>query len=377
VPRIEELAMTTNNPPAVAPRRRGAGPGRVLAIVAAVILILIGACLAFAGTVLMVTFGSDGQVSSAKHPVASPTAAVITDVAAIRATSEMADVLGTPEVNFSADGGNASGLFVGIGRVADVDRYLAGVEIDQATDFELNPYVLTLARRDGIRTTAPPPTEQDFWVASATGTGGVDLSWAAQDGNYRVVLMNADGAAGVDSQLSVGVGLSGMFGLSLGLLIGGVVLILVAIALLVATRPRRVQFPTGPPYAPRTGPAPTGPAPAWPPPAGTAAPAWPPAPTGPAAGEPAGTPTPPTGIAVPTGPAPTRTAPVEPPATGAAPAPPVGPPPVAEPTPTPAAPVEPSPATGPRATPAAPAEPSPAEPASPSGTTPPVREPRT
>src|ERR1044072_418315 len=90
-----EDAMTTNNPPAALPRRRGAGPGRVLAIVASVFLILIRAGLAFAATVLMDTFGTDGEVSTAKHPVTSPTAAVITDVAAIRATSDVADVLGT------------------------------------------------------------------------------------------------------------------------------------------------------------------------------------------------------------------------------------------------------------------------------------------
>jgi hypothetical protein len=335
VPRTEELAMSTNTPiPSVAPRRRGAGAGRVLAIVAAVFLILIGALLALAGTALMVTFGSDGEVSTAKQPVTSPTAAVITDVAAIRDTSEVAGALGTPVVKFAVDGGNPSGVFLGIGRVADVDRYLSGVTVDQATDFELDPYVLTLARRAGTQTTATPPTEQDFWVASATGTGEVDLSWAAQDGNYRVVLMNADGTAGVNSRLSVGVGLGGMFGLSLGLLIGGVVLILLAVALLVATRPRPVQFPVGPQYV-----TPSGGAPAWPPPAGAAAPTWPAAPAGPAA-DPA--PTPPTGTAVPTGY-----------------------------PPTPAAPVEPSPTTGPTPTPAAPIEPSP-----PSGTRPPVREPR-
>lgn len=247
--------MTTNSPPvAAAPRRQGTGAGRVLAIVAAVLLLIMGVCLALGGTALMAAFGTDGKVSTDRHPVASPTAAVVTDVASIRDTADVADVLGTPVANFAADGGNSSGLFLGIGPVAEVDRYLAGVEVDQAVDFEVDPYSLTLARRDGARTAATPPARQDFWVASATGTDGFELSWPVRDGNYRMVLMNADGAAGVNSRLSVGVGLGGMFGLSLGLLIGGAVLILLAVALLVATRPRPpAAAASGYPYAPPVG----------------------------------------------------------------------------------------------------------------------------
>ncbi len=111
-------------------------------------------------------------------------------------------------------------------------------------------------------------------MASATGTSGLDLTWQVQDGDYRVVLMNADGAAGVQSQLGVGLGLSGMFGLALGLLIGGAVLIVLAIALLVFTRPRlgrpAYQGGYGPPPGPGNGaPAGYGTAAAYPPQSGT------------------------------------------------------------------------------------------------------------
>jgi len=330
----------------------------VLAIVASVFLIFIGASLAFAGTVLMATFGTDGEVSTAQHPVTSPTAAVITDVAAIRATSDVADVLGTPVVNFAAEGGNASGLFLGIGRVADVDRYLAGVEIDQATDFELSPYRLTLARRDGAATAATPPAEQTFWVASASGTDGIDLSWAVQDGNYRTVLMNADGTPVVDSRLSVGVGLGGMFGLSLGLLIGGVVLILLAVALLVATRPRRFATAApGPQYVPPGGirpptqaaaPPPYDQAPppppydqAPPPPYGQAPPQQAPYGQAPTPAPYEQTPPPARYDQAPP-PAPYEQAPAGPPET-APPAQPSGPPAAQPPRATPAPPIEPSP----------------------------------
>jgi hypothetical protein len=253
-----------------APPIRPAGPGRVLAIVAAVFLLLIGLSLAVGGAAVMAVFGTDGEISSGRQPVVSPTAAVVTDIAAIRDTSEVADALGTPVARLAADGGNASGLFVGIGLAAEVDAYLSGVEIDQAVNFELDPYRLDLSRQEGTDTTAAAPADQDFWVASGTGAD-VDVSWAVADGDYRAVLMNADGAAGVDSRLGVGVGLGSIFGIGLGTLIGGVVLIAVAIALLVFTRPRRMP-PAGPTFAYPAGNGPpgatAGPA-GYPPPAGT------------------------------------------------------------------------------------------------------------
>ena len=267
--------MTTmSSPPAAgAPRKQGAAPGRVVAIVAAVFLLLVGVLLAVGGTVLMATFGTDGEISSSRNPVATPTAAVVTDITPVRDASEYAGMLGDPVANAAGDGGNASGLFVGIGPAVEVDEYLAGVEIDQAVDFELDPYVLDLSRRAGAETNAEPPTEQDFWLASADSTTGLELSWPIQDGDYRMVVMNADGAAGVESQLSVGLRLGSMFGIGLGMLIGGGVMIILAIVLLVATRPRRLP-PTAPAlsdrYAPPTG---NGPLPATVPPVDTVPPA--------------------------------------------------------------------------------------------------------
>jgi hypothetical protein len=329
---IEERTMTANvASPAGASHRRAAGPGRTLAIVAAVFLVLIGLSLAVGGAAVMAVFGTDGEITSSQHPVVTPTAAVVTDIAAIRDTSDVADALGTPVARLTADGGNASGLFVGIGPAAEVDAYLSGVEIDQAVNFEVDPYQLDLSRQDGTETTAAPPADQNFWVASGTGAD-IDVSWAVADGDYRAVLMNADGAAGVDSRLGIGVGLGSIFGIGLGLVLGGAVLVVVAIALLVVTRPR-TQPPAGPTFAypaagngPLSGtagpagyPPPAGrPQASYPPPAGNAAPAGYPPPT------PAAPHSPPRGNSVPTG---------YPPPVGNAPPPPNPTPPVPEPMP--------------------------------------------
>jgi hypothetical protein len=260
--------MTMNSP--TVPRGQGAGAGRVIAVVSAVLLLIIGACVLISGVALMALFGTTGEISSAKHPVASPTAAVVTDIAAIRNTSDVADALGTPVATFAANGGNAGGLFIGVGPAAAVDRYLAGVEHDQLVDFELDPYQLNLARQAGTGTTPAAPVDQDFWVASASGSGDIDVRWQVSDGDYRMVLMNADGAAGIQSQLSVGLGLRGMFLLSLGLLIGGLVVIGLAVMLLVLTSPRRRSHGFAGGYVPPGG---SGPRPAPVPPMGNGPPA--------------------------------------------------------------------------------------------------------
>jgi hypothetical protein len=122
-------------------------------------------------------------------------AAVVTDAGTITNTSEAARVLGSPTLRLRVDGGNAAGLFVGIGPAADVDRFLQGVAIDQAADLDLDPFALSLTRREGTAV-APVPSSQAFWVASATGRGATDLTWSVRDGDYRVVVMNADGNPG-------------------------------------------------------------------------------------------------------------------------------------------------------------------------------------
>jgi hypothetical protein len=96
-------------------------------------------------------------------------------------------------------------VFVGVGRKADVDRYLAGVSVDRVTDFDLDPYVVHKDRQHGTAA-AGAPASQSFWVKQSSGrTANVD--WKVKDGSYRFVVMNADGTPGVttDSRVQIGV----------------------------------------------------------------------------------------------------------------------------------------------------------------------------
>lgn len=135
-----------------------------------------------------------------------------------------------------------STLFVGIGPSADVDRYLAGVSTTVISDFWTNRL-----RSTGGGAPGSAPGTQDFWVASATGTGRQNLTWDPANGSWTVVVMNADGQPGVDVTADLGATMPSLIGIAVGslavgglLLIGGVLLIVGAIRRSRASRARTV-----------------------------------------------------------------------------------------------------------------------------------------
>jgi hypothetical protein len=54
----------------------------------------------------------------------------------------------------------------------------------------------------GDRTPAPPAA-QGFWEAAASGAGRQTIVWPMESGDWRAVVMNADGAAGVRVETQV------------------------------------------------------------------------------------------------------------------------------------------------------------------------------
>ena len=109
-------------------------------------------------------------------------------------------------------------LFVGIGRSTDVDRYLAGV----------NHTVITEFWGDKTKTVsggapASPPANQDFWVASSTGSGTRTVTWDPTDGSWTVVVMNADGRPGIDIGADLGAKVTALPWIALGFLATGAV----------------------------------------------------------------------------------------------------------------------------------------------------------
>jgi hypothetical protein len=110
-------------------------------------------------------------------------------------------------------------LFVGIGRSADVDRYLAGVHHTVVSDFFADKVQVV----DGGAPRSAP-ARQHFWVASATGPGARTVVWDPSKGSWTVVVMNADGRPGIDVRTDLGARMPNVVWIAVGLLAAGAVL---------------------------------------------------------------------------------------------------------------------------------------------------------
>jgi hypothetical protein len=204
---------------AVAPAPAAPNASRTGAVIGGSILATVGAVMALGGGAVLAVTGTDNTYESGHHDVSTPTSALVSDIANIHGTNEVTDVIGHPRVKISSDAvQNGPPVFVGVAHKADVDRYLAGAEIDKVNDIDTD---LTLDKELRPGTVKPkPPATQSFWVEKSSGrTASID--WKIKDGNYRIVVMNADGTKGVATQTKAGVAFPHLSAISLiTLLIG-------------------------------------------------------------------------------------------------------------------------------------------------------------
>ena len=107
------------------------------------------------------------------------------------------------KVTVSAESRDGKPVFVGIARTSDVDRYLANVPYTTVNDIDVEPFQADYERHGGQRHPAAPE-HAGIWQASSDGTGKQSIDWKIDDGDYSVVVMNADGSLGVDADVSAG-----------------------------------------------------------------------------------------------------------------------------------------------------------------------------
>jgi Domain of unknown function (DUF4389) len=209
-----------------APGSSSWGAGRVIAVVGASLAVLAG-LTALAGGVTALVFDqtqrdASGYLMTDSTAYSTETYALVSDSYRTGAAGDVMvarDVLGAVRIRIEA----TQPVFVGIGPAAAVDSYLAGVRHEVATRFP--------ARRSDFRlhqgsASAAPPTAKQFWVAQAVGSGTQTLSWSPPNGDWRVVVMNTDGSAGVRAELSIGARFPQLLWIALGVLGGGALLLL-------------------------------------------------------------------------------------------------------------------------------------------------------
>ncbi|MEY2458613.1 MAG: hypothetical protein QOG30_443 [Acidimicrobiaceae bacterium] len=125
-------------------------------------------------------------------------------------------------------------VFVGVARTSDVDAYLAGVAHDVVVDFDTDPFAVDYRSANGDRQPARPGT-QTFWAASSAGSGPQSVDWTPSNGNWTVVVMNADGHKNVAADLDVGVNVKHLGLIISSLLVTGVLITAGGTALIVVS----------------------------------------------------------------------------------------------------------------------------------------------
>jgi hypothetical protein len=198
--------------------------GRIVALVVGSLLVLLSLALLGAGGTGVwadLTQRDAGYVTTGAHEFSTSGSALATESTHLGSPGVgwlySPGVLGTVRIRVTPLD-SSSPLFAGIGRSADVDRYLAGVNRTVISDF-FGDKVESVA--GGAPRSAPG--KQRFWVASSAGPGARTLKWDPHAGSWMVVVMNASGRGGVGVRADLGARMPDVLWIAIGLLIAGVV----------------------------------------------------------------------------------------------------------------------------------------------------------
>jgi len=245
--------------PAIAPEvvtpALGWTAGRVVALVAGCVAGLVA--LGLLGTGGAATWldtsqrDASGYVTTGSHAFSTSGYALTSEGIDLGSTdiAAPAAVLGTIRIRATATN-PATQIFVGIGRRAAVEAYLAGVRHDVVTGWQ------TAAPRYGHRAGHAPfaaPTVLSIWAASTSGTGTQTVTWTPTSGSWMVVVMHPDARPGISVTADAGATIPGLGWIAAGLLIPGALLAVGAVLLVVLSivrASRRSSAATPPPEPP-------------------------------------------------------------------------------------------------------------------------------
>ena len=232
--------------PATRPRMN---PWNWVLLIAGVILSAVGLGLAIAGTFLMMTNAGqrDGQYltleaqryESIGHAIISPPI-VFDEVPADSPERPPLEDIASFQVRATPVIPNQE-LFIGVADTSDVETYLSDVphaifentdwSHDRGPDQWSEAPDARLQEIGGVEAPAPPG-EQDFWAESVSGAGTQELTFDLQQGQWTLVVMNADGSRPVWVDLEAGARTELLGPIGPGLLIAGLITLVVGIPLL-------------------------------------------------------------------------------------------------------------------------------------------------
>lgn len=183
----------------------------------------------------------DGYLTTKSHRFAASTHAMATENLDIDldGAESLFDTNDMGEIRLQVEPDGDKPLFVGIARTDDVSAYLKDVGHTTVSDVDYWPFDANYSSHQGERPPAAP-AERGIWAASAHGAGKQTLEWDIEDGDWSVVVMNADGSPGVAADISAGAKIPFLEELGWSAIGGGLLLVVATAGLIVlAVRPPR------------------------------------------------------------------------------------------------------------------------------------------
>jgi hypothetical protein len=207
--------------------------GRIIALAAGPVLLLISLALIAGGAILV--WADTEQVHSGYVTTTTATYSTRGYALASDAITRHSQGLFVDEVRIRITSSDPSRpLFAGIAATGDVERYLNGVSYTTVAGHDV-------ADHPGTGVPAAPAVALP-WAARAQGSGNLTLTWAVRDGDWTVVVMNADARPGLSVRAEAGISamalpwLAGEV-LAVGLMTGVAAVVLIVVPVRMASHP--------------------------------------------------------------------------------------------------------------------------------------------
>jgi len=181
---------------------------RIAVLILAIIFLLGTLCLLGSGGVLLWVYSEladdEGFVTTGVITIQNDSHAIITDPLDIDEKALLPfNWLGLNMIRIGATGNNTSqSVFLGIATRSQVNRYLGDSDY---VEMFLTTEMLSLQEIDYVKHTGDgkpqAPIDADIWKTSTYGEKSQTLEWQPRASNDLLVIMNADGTAGLDLSL--------------------------------------------------------------------------------------------------------------------------------------------------------------------------------
>lgn len=211
-------------------------PGKVVAAIFGVIFAPAAIGLLVGGIAIIIAFStgrdSAGYFTSPAYELRTDSHALISD--RIDLVPQSGDWWPTDLISarFTLTSNDGVPVFLGVGPTDDVEDYLDGVARSRIDRLGWQADRVTY-REIGDGAPDAPPASLDFWALAATTSDNQTVTFEVQPGEWTIVIMNADGSAGISVDAAFGVEVGFLLWIGVGLAIGGLLLGALSAGLLV------------------------------------------------------------------------------------------------------------------------------------------------